>query len=261
MATNMRRLSCVLPVVLFVLSAPLAQAGDVSNVIFRIDATNAGGSGFLEFTADQLVYNPGTNRWGWNTGLVEIENGSGDTIAILDQANVQYVKDPVADSYYYIQLGFALHAGSSDTNISIQSALLSFPMIPPAALQPPVGGARATASFGATDLNGNGVTLLGDGPVGAGAFKAYYNGNVMFADLVNLVSGGPGGSGNASQTMPMTGYAAIPVGVQDMSMLIAFDLTYADSANGTLTYRLLPEPVSGLGLLLVSAVALGLRRR
>jgi NADH:ubiquinone oxidoreductase subunit F (NADH-binding) len=141
--------------------------------------------------------------------------------------------------------------------------LLSFPTLPASQLVPPAGGGRSTASYGATDQNGNGVTLLGIGPAGTGAYTAEYNGFVpagtTFANLVNMIQAGPGGSASASQTFPGgAGYAQINADVYDMSMQSAFTLTANDLANGTVTYRVLPEPTAALALLALAAVA---RRR
>ena len=264
MASRMRKLAWVLPLGLL-LAPVVADAGDISNVIFRIEASNTIGSGYVEFTADQLTYNPTTNQWVWSTGYNEILDDM-DVIATLDSATLKLVKDPAAvNKPYYIEFGFTLHAGAADTDFFIKSALISFATLPPALLQPPTGGGRATASFTATDVNSNGVTLMPGGPNGAGDYTAQYDGWVpngtTFASLVGEMSFGPGGSGNASQTFPTgSGYAPINNPVYDMSAMIAFNLTYDDSASGTTTYRILPEPMAGLGAA-VLALALGWRRR
>jgi len=253
----------VLPVALF-LAPVLAEAGDVSNIIFRIDATNTVGSGYLEFTSDLLVYQPATNQWTWSTGMNDIVTEGGDFIASLDSATLKLVKDPVATKAYYLELGFTLHAGVSDTDFDILSPLISFQTLPSWALQPPDGGGRATASLTATDVNGDGVTLMPAGPSGNGAYTAQYNGwapnGITFASLVGELSFGPGGSGNASQSYPQTGYAPINDDVYDMSAVLAFNLTAEDSGSGTTTYRILPEPVAGVGALLLVLAATWRRR-
>jgi MYXO-CTERM domain-containing protein len=263
MIPQVRKLAWVLSVGLL-LAPVVANAGNISNVIFRIDATNTVGSGYLEFTSDLLSYQPATNQWVWTTGMSDIVTGGGDVIATLDSATLKLVKDPVVTKPYYIELGFTLHAGVSDTDFQITSALIDFPTLQPGQLQPPDGGGRATASLTATDVNGDGVTLMPEGSNGSGAYRAEYDGwapgGITFASLVGEMTFGPGGSGNASQSYPGTGYAPINDPVYDMSAVLAFNLTYGDSASGTTTYRILPEPVSGLGAL-VLALALSWRRR
>ncbi len=238
-----------------------AAAGTVSNAVFRIEASNADGSGFLEFYANELVYNSSTNAWDWNKGLTEIQNGSGDTIAVLDSATMSLMIDPTPDKPYRINLGFAVHAGLSLTQFAIRSAMITFSgPLDPNMLQSPGGGGRATASLGITDENGNGATLLAIGQTGIGAYRAHYNGwypgGTAFTTLVNMISAGPGGSGSGGQTYPSgSGYASINVTATDMSAGLGFTLTAEDSASGTTSYRILPEPaglcLAALGLLLV----------
>jgi hypothetical protein len=263
MASQARKLAWVLPLVLL-LAPVVADAGDVSNVIFRIDAANTVGSGYLDFTSDMLTYQPATNQWVWTTGMNDILTGDGDVVATLDSATLKLVKDPAATKAYYLELGFTLHAGVSDTDFDITSALLSFPTLSPGQLQPPLGGGRATASLTATDNNSNGVTLMPAGANGSGAYTAQYDGwvpnGITFASLVGEMTFGSGGSGSASQSFPSSGYAPINDPVYDMSAMLAFNLTYGDSASGTTTYRILPEPVTGIGALLLT-LALGWRRR
>ena len=248
----------VVPVGLLLCTAS-ASAGNISNVIFRIDASNTVGSGYLEFTSDLLTYVPATNQWTWSTGMQEIQDTGGDVIATLDAATLKLVKDPTVNKPYYIELGLTLHAGTADTDFVVKSALIDFPTLPPEILQPPDGGGRATASFTATDVNGNGVTLMPDGPTGNGAYTAQYNGLVpngtTFASLVGEMTFGPGGSGDAGQTYPTSGYGAINDPVYDMSAMMAFNLTFGDSASATTTYRILPEPISGVGLALLLLAA------
>ena len=260
MVPHFVRMRPVFALGLVVALAAGAAAGTVSNAIFRIEATNADGSGFLEFYANELVYNGSTNAWDWNKGVTEILNGSGDTIAVLDSATMSLMIDPTPDKPYRINLGFAVHAGSSLTGFAIRSAMITFSgTLDPNMLQSPAGGGRATASLGITDENGNGATLLAVGQTGIGAYRAHYNGwypgGTVFSTLVNMVSAGPGGSGSGGQSYPSgSGYQSINVATSDMSAGLGFTLTAADSASGTTSYRILPEHaalgLAALGLLL-----------
>lgn len=238
------------------------HAGSVSNVIFRIEATNAAGTGFLEFTADQLTYNPGTNSWSWSTGATTIVNPSDDPIAVLQDATLSIVTDPLLNRPYRIDLGYHLMSGLTDTRFVIQSAEVDFGgVLPPERLVGPTdGGARFTASLGITDSNGDGATLLGYGPAGIGAARALYNdGSVVFAHLVNMVQNTAGASGSASQTWPaFAGYATVTDSVYDMRLLVDFTLTANDQGSGTMAYRILPEPA---GAACLAFAALLLRRR
>ncbi len=263
----LRGLGVGLPIALVLLGGMEgARAGDLSNVIFSIEATNDTGTGSYEVTADQLTYSPGTNQWTWSSsGQVELKNEFDEVVALLSGATVKYIKDPIPAKAYYIDVGFAVYAGMTDTDFTIKSALLSFPTLDASLLIPPAGGGRSTASYGVTDQDGNGVTLLGIGPNGSGAYTAQYNGFVpggtTFANLVNMVQAGPGGSGNGSQTFPGgAGYAQINANVYDMSIQSAFTLTANDLASGTTSFRILPEPSAGLGLAALALLVVGRRR-
>lgn len=261
---SLNRLFWGLPLCALLLSATVS-AGTISDVIFRIEAENDQGAGFLEFNSSELTYNPSTNQWTWTTGQADILNGGGDPIAMLDGATLKLVSDPNPGNYYYIELGFAVAAGLSDTHFRVESAQLSFTEIPPELLQGPMAGGRATASLGATDADGDGVEFAATGSVGAGAYRGQYNGFVpdgtTFAELVNTFSAGPGGSGSAGQSLPAgAGYATIAESVQDMSAQLDFMLTDNDAGSGTTTYRILPEPASGLALALLGLGVLRRRR-
>jgi hypothetical protein len=245
----------------------LAQAGAISNVIFRIEATNAAGWGYKEFTANDLTYNAATNQWVWSTGAWEIpENGipGGTPIAELGNATVGFVKDPATNKPYYIGLGFEVVSGDSLTRFVVKSGWVQFTNTLPASLLNGVnGGGRATAQLGVSDLNGNGVALLGYGPVGIGAYRALYNettGPVTLTSLVNTVQNTTGGSGSGSQTFPSSGtYGQINDSVADMASKLDFTLTAGDMGSGTTTYRILPEPATVAVLALLGFVVL--RRR
>jgi len=240
------------------------SAGDVSDIIFSIEAINDQGTGYIEFDSSELEPGP-AGSFVWNTGFHEIPDMFGDPIAILNQATMTLVVNPDPDKPYRINVGFALHAGLSDTHFIIKTAQLSYSTIPAEYLVGPDFGGRATASLGVTDENGDGVSLVGVGEVGIGAYRAQYNGFVpdgtTFASLVNEVTAGPGGSGSGSQTLPEgSGYATIFDDVSDMSAIFDFTLTAEDAASSTTSYRILPEPSSALGLMVLAGLALARRR-
>ncbi len=244
-----------------------AAAGDISNLILRIEATNAAGWGYRDFTAADfpLTYDAVTNSWNWNTGAWDIpENGApgGTPIAALNNATLGFVKDPAPNRPYYIGLGFEVASGSTDTRFVIKSGWVQFETLAASRLVSPTGGGRATAQLGVTDLGDNNVTLTGSG--GIGAFRALYNelaGPTLLASLVPSVQNTTGGSGSSGTNVyPTSGtYATINNSVSDMSIQLDFTLTGADTGSGTTTYRILPEPGTMAALALLSITAL--RRR
>ncbi len=144
-----------------------------------------------------------------------------------------------------LNLGFVLEAGDADTDISISSSVLAFDPLADAM-------GRATASLTVTDQNGDGATLTGLG-AGGMSYRTMYNGGVLFADGINSVVTGPGGSMSGDVNVPAAGELPIGVPVSEMNATLDFRVTAGDSASGTTNYLILPEPASvllmlGLGL-------------
>ena len=239
-----KKMLSALSVSCLLLVAPVAVA-DISEIVFRIEATNAAGSGSFEVTKDKLKFNPQTGMYTWVQLTPITLTGAGGSVAELTQATLALKSDP------QVNLGFAVLSGTSTTTFTIDSALLSFPTISPAE-------GRASAGMTVTDLDNTGVTLTGlNGP---GAYLAQYNGFVpggtTFVNGISSVTAGPGQSNVGSLNYPGGGaYAAIAVPVNDMSARISFTLTANDTASGTTNFEIIPEPASlallGLGALVV----------
>jgi hypothetical protein len=200
---------------------------------------------------------PVTGAWSWQaTQPVPIEAEGGVQIALLKDAVVNLDPDP------QIAWSFAVQAGELAADFEIRSALLSFPTIPAS-----VAEGRASCGFSVTDLDGDGALLQALGDPGAGAYTAAYNGwwpsGTEFANMINMISASPGGTGSASQSYPPTAPWWVPVGedVANMSSRAWFSLTANDTAAGTNNFEIVPEP-STLGVLLLGGVAiLGRRSR
>lgn len=252
MFTNSKKLLPILllSVLLVVTSTAVA---DISNIVFRIEATNAAGSGFFEVTKDKLKFNPQTGTYTWDLPSPITLTGVGGPVAVLDAADLTLKSDP------QVSLGFAVLSGTTTTTFIIESALLSFPPIPAS-----VAEGMASAGLGVTDLDNTGATLQGLGAPGTGAYLAQYNGFVpngtTFASLIYRVFASPGGSGSGSQSHPQSGYEPIPNNVADMSARLAFTLTANDSGSGTSNFQIIPDP-SSLTLLGLGALVLVGRRR
>lgn len=153
-----------------------------------------------------------------------------------------------------ITMNFAVQAGASNTSFTINSALLSFAPLSPAA-------ARASAAYTATDLTGDGVTMTGQSVAGGG-YAAQYNGFVpggtTYLSALGLLTH-PSASTSQSLTFPPApNYNAIGVPVSDMSVQAAFELTAGDIASGTSNYIMIPEPAS---IVLLSLALAAARRR
>ncbi len=223
---------------------------DISNVIFRIEATNGAGTGVLEFTRDELVYNPVSDSYHWNTGTQVIFSDTFDVIATLQNANLGiYQNDPKK-----IAGAFAVAAGDSDTTFTIQLPQLSFDALPASAT-----AARMGMAGNVTDVGGGGVAML---PLGDadGIFLAGYNGLVPGGTLFGeALAGVTAATGSASllDVVPDNGLTMLGTAVTDMSTRLEFTLTALDFGGGTHFFEIVPEPAS----LLVALMGVALLRR
>lgn len=235
-----------------------AAVADISNVVLRVQATNATGSGSFQAYLSQMTYNPGNQTWTWSlpTPVVIFDDVTFDPVATLNSATLTLRDNPALSSL--VLMGFGVTAGTTETTFIIDSALVSFPTIPE-----PVAMGRASAGFSVTDVNGDGARIMGLGPPGTGMYTAQYNGFVpsgsTFSNLVAQVLAGPGGSGSGSQNDPPAGDRPMGAAVYDMSARAAFTLTAFDLGSATTLYRIVPEPATASLALLAALV--GVRRR
>lgn len=223
-------------------------SADLSNVVFRIEATNSLGSGVYEVTADQGSWDGDTYTWGG--GNVDIMDEGGNVIATLMHAQVNAVADP------QVGILFDVVAGATDTQFTISSGELSFPAIT---------NATGVASAGLTVTDAgqdNGAIATGNGGSGGSAYQANYNGlapaGTLFAEFIpSVIVSTPGGSSTGSGSTG--GFIAIPGTVTSMSAQYSFMLSALDSASGTSNFVIVPEPAS-VALLALGALAL-IRRK
>ncbi len=246
-------------------SVAIAHA-DVSDVVFRVDASNGTGAGFIEITEDQGEWLPDGDDmkyiWVLEQPMDIVDPVSRSVIATLipgsggDATGVEIQQDPV------VNLGFAVQAGAADTMFSFSSAKLTFPSIASAE-------GRAQAAFNLTDSDGSGpdpgngvyATLTGQFPAGD-AYRAQYNGfpvGTTFQEMIQPYSADFFSSAPSNEEHPNGGgFIPIPGVVTDMSAQISFELSAFDLASGTTTFEVIPEPAA---LALFAVAGLLLRRR
>lgn len=230
--------------------ANVALAGTISDVVMTVQVESSLGSGEFKVKYDPDLYNPETGAYAWSLlSPVEITNEGGDVIATVGGLNTVLNVDPV------VNIGFLVTAGAADTSVTVTSALIGFgPLNNPTA--------RASAQVGATDLNGNGVSIAGD--FGGKSYTAQYNGlapaGSVFANLVNDQAYGAFDSNALGEDSPLGGgFNVIPGAVSSMSASFSLTVSAHDQASGTSVYVIVPEPASLA--LLFGGVLMAIRRR
>ena len=232
--------------------ATAPASADISQVVLRIEASNANGTGAWNAMINTGEFGPdGTYSWTLSSP-VEIRSTSGALLATLTSGSTYIVEDPL------VSLGFSVQAGGMDTTFQITSALLSFPGINPAE-------GRVSGGITGTDITGDGVSLTGVS--GASMISAQHDGIVptgtTFADLIAgpLTTMDAFGSVSESEASPASGFTPIGGTVSDISLRYAFTLTAGDIASGTATFVVLPAPGAAGVLALAGVAALRRRRR
>lgn len=222
------------------LFVPIGLA-DVSETLLQIDAYVEGaGAGTPLIVTEEDGYWDGDTFY-WELGA-QHDFGNGAYLNMSDpngdvHTNFTLVQDP------QVTLDFAMQAGSAGTTtFTAKSALLSFD---------PITNPQSIASVGmqVSDFDGGGAVLEA---VGDGAFLAQYNGFVpggsTFAELIDRIEAGWFDTEHANASL---GWEAIPAQVSNISTMIEFTLTANDLASGTSSFTVVPEPATGLLLVLV----------
>jgi hypothetical protein len=159
-----------------------------------------------------------------------------DILGWIDSLGVELIGDPVAS------INFVVTAGGSDVTVTVSSATVTFP-----ALNNPAASAEAEITL--TDNGGTPATI---DPLSGnnGLFRAIYNGTQEYASLLGSSSIG-GGSVTFSED------TSGPIGgsVSSIRAEFAFELSAGDTASGTGTFTVVPEPTS-VGLAICAFVAL-----
>lgn len=157
------------------------------------------------------------------------------------------------DSDPYVNLRFAVEAGSVDTTFDVVSALVSFDAL----INPQ---AYATAGITLTsDSDGALITGLLDEKT----YQARYNGTTVYASLAQGFLIGGDVTLTGSERSPATGYDTIFGAVSSIQSEFNFTLSAMDQASGTSRFEVIagvPEPAT-MSLLAIGALATLIRRR
>lgn len=230
---------------LTVLGAAMTANADLSGNAFSVTASNETGTATWTASIEDMIYDGETNTWSWglNTSVELLDPETEEVVAILNGGNAFVVGDPA------VSFGFAVQAGSSATNFTISSALLSFGAINSAQ-------AQAGAAFTITDTDRNGASISNGN---SKLYNSKYNGTTTYADLVSGFTAGNGNSQSQDENQPANGYNAIGGPVTSIESSVSFTLSANDLASGTNSFEVIPEP-STLALVGLGALSM-LRRR
>ncbi|MFC1739542.1 PEP-CTERM sorting domain-containing protein [Planctomycetota bacterium] len=185
---------------------------------------------------DEVYANPDQPYTWWMQEPIIITADSNPeiTLATIEGINIAVKADPM------IELGFAVAAGDHETYFSFTSEVLTF-----APITNPDARAYAAISTGLDD------TLTGNYEFGTKAYEALYNGDIVFAHLVDPVTSGVGSEN--------TGWQQIAGDVSSMQAKWWFHVSPYGTASGSSTFEVTPEPTT-IALLGMGGLVL-LRRR
>lgn len=240
--------------------AGTASADILSSYGFQITGTSSAGTDTWSIDADDLI--PNGDGFTWTlTNPVELRASGGELIGTLnpDATSLNIINDPV------LGLNFNVTAGPLGGSFTISAPVLGFAPISPAE-------GRASAGITVTDLNGDGLSRVGQFDTLSESYEAVTNGIVggggtLFADLVNnAASAIPFDTVASSEAHPIGGppfFVPIAGAVSSMHAEFQFDLGPSDNAAGTSVFvvQLVPEPFTATMLLIGGAGALIRRRR
>jgi hypothetical protein len=230
-----------------------------------ITASNGSGTATLPIPLSQFGYDPLWGEWSYfQAGQVNLFAPGGSYIAKIKNLTAFMVDDPSLGVSIILQYG--LIAGTSLTNFSVDSGVVSFPAIPAA-----LSAANMSDTFTLTELNYDTDNFAQVTALNNYAYKTYYgqagSPNEFFfhgSDSVGQFGGyGEGWIYNAYDNWPVVpgAYENLGISVDRIRTQTAFSLTQLDEVQVQHTFMLnVPEPAT-VGLLTLGGLLLISRRR
>ena len=231
------------------LSASFAGADIIGDAITvtAYDADNMSDSATWTFTGQ--ADDAGNMSYSMDESVELVGSASGETLATLQGAGVQFIADPVVD------LNFDVTGGFGNTVVVVESGELTFGTINNAV-------AEATVGLSVTDNqafpSAPGVSIS---PMGGASYLANTDGlapaGENFASLltnpINFTSGTQAFTDNEPSSV-ITGATS------SISSRFQFTLSAGDFVSATSSFTVIPTP-SGLALIGLGGLAAGVRRR
>jgi hypothetical protein len=233
----------ILGLLMAVLILPVgAKAGLVSVTITATDGTN---TAIQTFSSESVAVANG----GFECVLV---NEYGPEISLFDGGAITSLKLTM-DADPEVGVEFGVRAGGSTTTFNILSDVVSFDQL----VNPK---AYASAGVTLTDRPAvSGATITGLFPDGK-THQARYNGSSVFANLVNGFAIPSGTVTNSEENGNEFGMITINNTLTSIESEFYFNLSARDSASGTSTFVVVPEPAT-IALLGLGALSLIRRKR
>jgi hypothetical protein len=223
----------VLTVIVSALLNPaLARAAATADTpMVTVQAHSATRAAALDITSADGAWDGDTFCWsGWRPLVV---TGQTEVLAWLGPGWVWF------GSPLSLTMGFTVTAGDEDTQITITSALVTFP--------PMDAQARAEGSFTVMDVGTPGAALIGTGPDG-GAYVAYVGYPEIFVEAVKQVIVPPGAGQVAVEFAHPEEGGYEPVGVvSDALVEVLFILTAYDTVTMSAELEIVPADAPTIG--------------
>lgn len=213
----------------------ITALADMAQTALLVEVRNLEGSGTMKVLLDDGIWDDGTQKFTWDlpeakTFVNPVTNIKIGTLKTF-KLRVYGATNP------RVNVDATFDAGISSTAFIFTPGQIFFDMQGGWAAE-----GKGRASFSVVDRNNDGVNMRAPGKAGRAMFVATYNGaapgGTIFTELVGSIAGGPGGSGNVTQSDPAFGYRAIPGSLTDASSQIRLVLSPGDSGEASTRYTI-----------------------